>query len=434
VSVAHPVAPKTLIHANGVFASYVALAHRLVENSEEGAEFRVYVVPQMEIAAKVKAIHRERMQIGTTVFDVRRFELVYANPSGEVAINLTANDEGGLVRVSIPVDSLDIVREDVASSTSRTQIHSNPGDEAVIIPTVGFNIGATLTRPAKSAPGTKLAAIVLLAGSGVGDRDGVVQGVPTLAQLAGAIAESGMMAVRYDKRGNGQSGGRSESATVSDFAEDVRAVIRWLEKRPDVDPKRIAVVGHSEGAWVGLLAAVREKRIAAVVSIAGPSSTGAELVLEQQRHALDQLKLPAEERDKRIALQQQINSAVLTGKGWETVPPQLRKEADTPWFQSLLTFDPAKVLEDVRQPMLFVHGALDRQVPVEHVERLSDLARKESKSKSVEVVAIRGVNHLLVPAITGEVSEYGTLTDRNVTKDVTMAVTEWLNKTFASIR
>ena len=32
-------------------------------------------------------------------------------------------------------------------------------------------------------------------------------------------------------------------------------------------------------------------------------------------------------------------------------------EADTPWFQSLLTFDPAKVVEDVRQPMLFVHGA-----------------------------------------------------------------------------
>ena len=75
---------------------------------------------------KVKAIHRERMQIGTSVFDVRRYELVYANPSGEVAANLITNDEGGLVRVNIPADSLDIVREDVASSTSRTQIHSNP--------------------------------------------------------------------------------------------------------------------------------------------------------------------------------------------------------------------------------------------------------------------------------------------------------------------
>ncbi len=434
VSVKHPVAPRTIVHANGVFASYVALARRLFEDSEEGAEFRIYVVPQVEITVRVKAIHRERMQIGTSVFDVRRYELVYANPNGEVATNLITNDEGGLVRVNIPADSLDIVREDVASSTSRTQIHSNPGDEAVIIPAVGFNIGATLTRPAKSAPGTKLATVVLIAGSGVNDRDGVVQGVPTLQQLAGAIAESGMMALRYDKRGNGQSGGRSESATLTDFAEDVRAVVRWLEKRPDVDPKRIAVAGHSEGAWVGLLAASREKRIAAVVSIAGPSSNGAELVLEQQRHALDQMKLTAEERDKRIALQQQIQSAVLTGKGWDTVPPQLRKEADTPWFQSLLTFDPAKVVEDVRQPMLFVHGALDKQVPVEHVERLSDLARKESKSKSVEVVVVRGVNHLLVPAVTGEVNEYGTLPDRNVSKDITMAVNEWLKKTFAAIR
>jgi dipeptidyl aminopeptidase/acylaminoacyl peptidase len=146
------------------------------------------------------------------------------------------------------------------------------------------------------------------------------------------------------------------------------------------------------------------------------------------------MKLPAEEREKRIALQQQIHSAVLTGKGWETVPPQLRKEADTPWFQSVLAFDPAKVIDDVRQPMLFVHGAIDRQVPVEHVERLSDLARKESKSKSVEVVVVRGVNHLMVPAVSGEVSEYGALTDRNVSKDVTTAVSDWLKETFASIR
>ena len=207
-----------------------------------------------------------------------------------------------------------------------------------------------------------------------------------------------------------------------------------LEKRPDVDPKRIAVAGHGEGAWIGLLAASREKRIAAVVSIAGPSTTGVETVLEQQRLELEGLKLPAEEREKRIALQQQVNSAVLTGKGWENVPPQVRKEADTPWFQSLLTFDPTKVLDDVRQPMLFVHGALDRQVPVEHVERLADIARKESKSNAVEVVVVRGVNHLLVPAITGEANEYGTLPDRNVSKDVTMATTDWLKKTFAAIR
>jgi dienelactone hydrolase len=434
VSATHQVARKTLIHANGVFTSYVGLAHRLAENSEEGAEFKVYVVPQVEVTVRVKAIRPEKIQIGTTVLDVRRYDLVYVNPSGEVATNLTVASDGELVSVNVPADSVDIVRDDVASSTSRTQIYSNKGDEAVTIPAVGFNLGATLTRPANAAANTKLPVVILLAASGIGDRDGVMQGVPTLANLAGAISESGMMAVRFDKRGNGQSGGRSESATVSDFAEDVRAIVRWLEKRPDVDPKRIAVAGHGEGAWIGLLAAGREKRIAAVVSIAGPSTTGVETVLEQQRLELEGLKLPAEERDKRIALQQQVNSAVLTGKGWDNVPPQVRKEADTPWFQSLLTFDPAKVLDDVRQPILFVHGALDHQVPVAHVERLSDVARKESKSKSVEVVVVRGVNHLLVPAITGETSEYGTLQDRRVSKDITMTVTDWLTKTFAAIR
>jgi len=434
IAASHNVAPRTLIHANGVFASYIALTRRLVADSEEGAEFRLYVVPQTEITVRVKAIHRERMQIGTNVLDVRRFELIFVNPSGELTTNLTAGDDGVLVRVNVPAESLDIVRDDVASSTSRTQIYSNPGDEAVVIPAVGFNLGATLTRPPAAAPATRLPAVVLLAAAGIGDRDGIMQGVPTLAQMAGAIAEAGMIAVRYDKRGNGQSGGRSESATVTDFAEDVRAVVRWLEKRPDVDPKRIAVVGHSEGAWIGLLAASRERRIAAVVSIAAWSTTGADLMLAQQRQALDQLKLAPDDRDKRIALQQQIHTAVLTGKGWDGVPPQLRKEADTPWVQSLLTFDPAKVLEDVRQPMLFLHGAIDRQVPVEHVERLTALAQKESRSKAIEVVVVRGVNHLLTPAVSGEVSEYGTLSDRNVSKDVTTAVSEWLKKTFASIR
>lgn len=438
VATAHTVVRRTLIHSSGVFASYVALARRLSEDSEEGAEFRLYVVPQAEIRVLVKAIRRERMQVGTTFLDVRRYELTFGNPGGELATSITVGDEGNLVSVSVPAQSLDLVREDVASSTSRTRIYSNPGDEAVTIPATGFNLGATLTRPTGASgagrAGARLPAVILLAGSGVGDRDGVVQGIPTLGQIAGTIAQSGMLAVRYDKRGNGQSGGRSESATITDFADDARAVVRWLGRRPDVDPKRIAVVGHGEGAWVAMLAASREKRIASVVSIAGASTTGPEWLLEQQRLALDLLKLPPEEREEKIAQQKQIQSAVLSGKGWEQIPAELRKDADMPWFQSLLAFDPTRVIEDVRQPLLIVHGELDRQVPVAHAERLTELARKESKSNSIELVIVRGVNHVLAPALTGEVSEYGTLQDRNVSRDLTTAVNAWLTRTFASIR
>jgi dipeptidyl aminopeptidase/acylaminoacyl peptidase len=237
------------------------------------------------------------------------------------------------------------------------------------------------------------------------------------------------MAVRYDKRGYGQSGGRSESSTLSDHAEDARVVAKWLADRKDVDPQRIAVLGHGEGAMVALLAASRDRRFAAIVSIAGPSTTGADQFMEQQQLALDASTLPPAEREKRLALQRQVQQAVLTGKGWDNVPPAVRRDADTPWFQSLLTYDPVKVVGNVRQPLLVVHGEIDREIPVAHADRLATLARDKSKSKSIDIVIVRGVNHLLVPAVTGATSEYGTLTDRHVSKDVTKAVTDWLTKT-----
>jgi hypothetical protein len=135
-----------------------------------------------------------------------------------------------------------------------------------------------------------------------------------------------------------------------------------------------------------------------------------------------------------VALQKQLQTAVLTGKGWEALPPDLRKQADTPWFQSWLTFDPAKALDDVRQPLLVIHGELDRQVAVAHADRLADLAHKESRSKAIELVIVRGVNHLMLPATTGEISEYATLKDSSLSPELTNTVAGWLRKTFQAIR
>jgi pimeloyl-ACP methyl ester carboxylesterase len=428
----HAVAAQPLVLLpSSFFGAWEALTRRVITITEP-LEIRAYVVPQTELVIRVNAVAAERMQIGGAFYDVRRYDLVLRNPAGDLPASITATADGALVRLSVPAQALDVVRDDVASSTSRTQIYTNPGDEPATIPAVGFNLGATLTRP-KGGP-ARLPVAILLAGSGIGDRDGTAFGVPTLAQLAGRIADAGIMAVRFDKRGYGQSGGRAESATLTDYAEDVRAVVKWLSARKDVDSKRIAVVGHSEGAWVGMLAATREGKIAALVMLAGAGSTGADLILEQQQIALDLSTMTPADRESRVALQKQIHAAVLSGKGWEGVPPALRKQADTPWFHSVLTFDPVKTIRNVRQPMLLVHGALDKQVPLSHAETLADLARKESKSKAVELVVVRGVNHLLAPAITGEVAEYSTLTDRNLSVDVSSTVTGWLTKTFAAIK
>jgi pimeloyl-ACP methyl ester carboxylesterase len=428
-----PVSPQTVVLPNLLFGVYEAIGRRL-EGAAPGAEIKAYILPQGEIPIRLTATTTQRMQTGTTTFAVRRHELVFVQPPprGDLAVTLTVDEKGGLVSINLPAQSLDVVREDVSSPTARTLTYSNPTDEPVTIPATGFNLGATLTRP-RSGP-ARLPAVLLLSGSGAPDRDGIALGIPIIGQLAGALADAGFLAVRWDKRGYGQSGGRAESATLADYAEDARSVFNWLRQRKDVDPDRIAVVGHSEGAWVGMLLAARERRVAGLVMLAAPSSTGAELVLEQQRYVLGQANTPEAERAEKVALQQKINQAVSTGKGWEEIDAAVRKQADTPWFQSLLAFDPARQIRNVRQPLLIVHGELDRQVPIAHAERLADLARKESRSPSVEIVTVRGVNHLLVPAITGHISEYGTLADRNVSKDVATAVTGWLTKTFQAVR
>ena len=89
--------------------------------------------------------------------------------------------------------------------------------------------------------------MILIGGSGPTDRDETVAGIPVFGHIARDLVAAGFVVVRYDKRGVGQSGGRAESVTIADYAEDARQVLLWLEKQKDIDKERIALVGHSEG-------------------------------------------------------------------------------------------------------------------------------------------------------------------------------------------
>jgi hypothetical protein len=247
--------------------------------------------------------------------------------------------------------------------------------------------------------------------------------------MANALADAGFIVLRYDKRGVGQSGGRLESAALADYSDDLRAAVKMLENRKDVDPRRIAVVGHSEGGDVALMAAAKDKKIAVVVLIATSGVAGAELVLEQQAHLLEHAKISEADKQAKIALQKKIQQAVITGNGWDEIPPALRKEVDNPEFQSLLLFDPAKVMPDVRQPILIVQGELDTQVAPSNADRLEALAKKRKNNPPVQVVKVPGVNHLLVPAKTGEADEYASLSGEHVSTAVITAVASWLQST-----
>ena len=194
-------------------------------------------------------------------------------PDARIVVDLWTDDTGRMIRLSVPSQSLEVVREDIASVSSRSVTISRPNDAQINIPSNGFSLAGTLSRPATpTAP--RLPAVVLVGGTGQADRDGLVVGIPVLGQIAGALADAGYIVVRYDKRGIGQSGGRAEAASLADYADDARAAVKVLADRKDVDPKRIAVIGYSEGGLIALIAAAKNKHIASVGLIATPGCLG----------------------------------------------------------------------------------------------------------------------------------------------------------------
>jgi pimeloyl-ACP methyl ester carboxylesterase len=420
------VSAGTVVLPNNFYASYEALAVRLAA-SAAGAEIPVYVAPQAEVKIDVKGMTEQTVKTPAGTVVLREYAVVFQNIGGQVSATIAIDERNRFARLEIPAASLSVVRADLTSVAARRETMRNPTDADVLIPVNGFTLAGTMTTP----PGEgklRHPAIVLVGGSGPVDRDETVAGIPIFGQLAGGLAERGFIVVRYDKRGVGQSGGRTETATLSDYAEDVIGVVKWLSKRDDVDSNSITVAGHSEGGSVAMLAATREKKIDSLVLIATIGSTGAELILEQQRHQLDLLGTGEPDRQQKIDLQRKVQEAVLTGKGWEGIPPELKRQADTPWFRSLLEFDPAKVMPKIKQPILIIQGDLDTQVAPPNAERLAELARARKNAPPVETVHLPGVNHLLVEAKTGEVQEYATLAGKHITPEVATRIAEWLRR------
>ena len=421
-----------LVLSNSFFGPYEAVAARL-RTAPAGTDIPVYLEPQSSITITIGETSAEQIQTAGRLVIARRTRITMVLPGARLTAELWTDDTGRMIRFSVPSQQIDVVREDIAAVSSRSVTISRPNDTQINIPSNGFTLAGTLSRPA-TASAARLPAVVLVGGSGPTDRDSLAFGIPIFGQIAGALADAGYIVVRYDKRGIGQSGGRSEAASLADYADDVRAAVKLLADRRDVDPKRIVVIGHSEGGTVALMAAAKDKRIAAVGLIATPGITGADIVLAQQKRVLDRSTMTPEEKLAKVEEQKRIHDAVMSGKGLELLPPNVRRSVDTPEFQSILLSDPAKLVPQVRQPLLIVQGELDTQVEPQNADMLEGLARTRKNAAAVDVLKVPGINHLLVPATTGESIEYADLKDKHVSETVTKAIVTWLNKTLSTTR
>ena len=169
--------------------------------------------------------------------------------------------------------------------------------------------------------------------------------------------------LRYDKRGVGQSGGRAEAATLADYAEDAARGREVHERAERRRPQAHRGRRPQRGRAVAMLAAARENRIAALALVATPGVTGAELNSDQVTRALERSNRPEAEQTGDDRAAEEDSAGGPDRKGWEDrLPAAVRRQADTPWFQSFLAFDPGKSHAGRQAAGADRPGELDTQV------------------------------------------------------------------------
>lgn len=313
----------------------------------------------------------------------------------------------------------------------------------------GNTLAGTLTMPSSGGP---FPAVILISGSGPQNRDGMILGHKPFLVLADALTRRGIAVLRFDDRGFGQSTGSFAKATTQDFATDVQAGIQYLQSRPDIDARRIGLIGHSEGGLVAPMVAVQSSNVAFLVLLAAPGFTG-ETILQQQAALINRGSGKSEAFiNANTALQQRMFAAVKKSedttelrKNLETAfaeatpaERQLIQEAEitvdkemgplsSPWLRFFLTYDPIPALKQIRVPVLAITGSKDVQVPPKENLAAIGKALKEGKNAAVTVQELPGLNHLFQTTTTGLPSEYGSL-EETFSPDALQLIGSWIEK------
>jgi pimeloyl-ACP methyl ester carboxylesterase len=313
----------------------------------------------------------------------------------------------------------------------------------------GVELAGTLTLPAGKGP---FPAVVLISGSGPQDRDEALMGHRPFLVLSDALTRKGLAVLRCDDRGVGESTGDFSKATSEDFVTDVEAMVAYLSGRPEILPKQISLVGHSEGGMIAPMVAARNKRIRSIVLMAGPGIPSDSLLMLQtalisraqgvpeaqvqralsvNRTVYQWLKSAAPSQELRPRIARLFTEAMSDTVAGQTeavraalVEAQVQ-QLELPWFRYFIRYDPGPVLQRVTCPVLALNGSKDLQVPAR--ENLSGI-KKNLDAGGNHHLTIReypGLNHLFQPCTTGSPKEYPQI-ETTISERVLPEMADWI--------
>lgn len=279
------------------------------------------------------------------------------------------------------------------SEPAPTPISSVQSSE-VILETPTGKLSGTLVIPAGKAP---FPAVLIVAGSGMTDRDGNTVGMSgrsdCLKMIAEGLAAAGVASVRYDKRSVGRSAqARLATNSFETQAEDAAAWVAWMGR--DQRFGALGIVGHSEGAFVATIAAQRGG-VKAVASLAGAGRPFEDVFAEQIERAVGAGQMSKAAMDSLKGALAELRAGRTVTKRPPKIPDILWKGLFHPRAQeyliSLFRYDP--VTEIAKLPakgvhVLIVQGTTDLMGGRGDPDRLAAAA-------GAKAVIIEGMNHEL---------------------------------------
>jgi uncharacterized protein len=91
---------------------------------------------------------------------------------------------------------------------------------------------------------------------------------PLLVRLAADLAATGIVDLRFNFRGVGQSEGQQTDGRLEPL--DIAGAIDFLLSQPGVNPDKLCLIGHAFGAYMALTYAAHDVRVRTVVAISPP--------------------------------------------------------------------------------------------------------------------------------------------------------------------
>ncbi|TCO09330.1 alpha/beta hydrolase family protein [Natronoflexus pectinivorans] len=311
----------------------------------------------------------------------------------------------------------------------------------------GINLAGTLTLPNMDQ---EHPAVVLITGSGAQNRDQEIFGHKPFLVISDYLTRHGIAVLRFDDRGYGESEGDFSSATSKDFASDVQSAVEYLMARPEIDSKRIGLVGHSEGGMIAPMVAAKNEKIAFIVLLAGTGMKGSDLLHLQVKQISRASGMQDSEIEKSLKINRNVFNIVSKTEDindlkskletyYKSIPSEeipggvltddiINYQVNmwaTPWMRFFLNHDPLIPLKEVKCPVLAVNGEKDLQVPPNENLYAIEKALKQSGNKNHSIVIFEGLNHLFQECETGLPSSYGQI-EQTFAPIVLETITEWI--------